>query len=1043
MQCSHSSCFYFRFSKLEKMDTITEEDVSPQTQIELSAPPSPKRPRTNCTMTNDHSGKSRFDFPELLTFRKAISSPSSTTILQENTGLESMAESGDFKDTQLTVTPISRLTTSHTDDAHTGSSEVCVISAEISSKPLLMDEQGSVSETNTLSVYMEDDAGGALAESSKETSSHPDCNRLGKSLEDEPPGGCSLQASNDEDGIQVQNSVSQIQAFTFSSSVERVRCQSDCKVEDVPHDTGFCDTWSQSESNQKRGELGFSENILLIEEKAEGCSAASPPDYTDSTLFCSNPEEHPSGILAESVKNEEEILQLHICEKENVAVCEGETKSRDNENAMSKSSIPSAAECAEGSIVCYDVVLATNIAIESVSHEAEDFCAVKGEHAAGKMIAKAGSETADHTTDTPLPARISQGPTGGDNEASPFSVIDPAIWIETDKEAEEKRRNSESTADVELFASGKVCEMETPLTLCCDVGLSQEVSAPDQFNHQNRTECRDEKEISWQSHSDPQACLLTTDETHRTTGNEGSCHRQSSPCRSPCRPAHPSPAGGGTQENHDTEEDQMKEPDQSSCFPVSPKTQEVEYFVTNDELARMDGETEMKEREGITSFKEEITTEKSPVMEGNLLHKIENHIEHATEEPTGDCVVYIDWTEGNISKHGNTFTHLDEQLGNNVECFSDHSYNVVITTMEGKTEEQEREEASVKTDVQYLEILEKSEHDQQQKEDMTEECISNCTEDKTSKIDEKQENKLSCFSDYQHRAETFMLENKDDLSAFTSPPTSDAVVPSPHELHHLQNADSNPTALNATDRFPPVPSALTLNDRVPGGFDTFEKIQLSLEYEDGLSNSPLLTSLDGQQQLQHSMPEAESNEQEEVPEEVPEEEEKEMDVFECHTENMAKGFLSQDTSYNQFPKCIPASSAHVIAIGRPEQQPNCESSFNSFECFGVELDSRSTPFPVPSKSDSRASDVNEEKFEMKKQFDMVLRELNLYFEISLGDLASESRASSPEQVIDITEALKDDTSICKEEHLRSPEGGSYRDTSSGNCKQNTVNASIL
>ncbi|KAJ4928799.1 hypothetical protein JOQ06_004424 [Pogonophryne albipinna] len=91
------------------------------------------------------------------------------------------------------------------------------------------------------------------------------------------------------------------------------------------------------------------------------------------------------------------------------------------------------------------------------------------------MIAKAGSETADHTTDTPLPARISQGPTGADNEASPFSVIDPAIWIETDKEAEEKRRNSESTADVELFASGKVCEMETPLTLCCDVGLSQEM----------------------------------------------------------------------------------------------------------------------------------------------------------------------------------------------------------------------------------------------------------------------------------------------------------------------------------------------------------------------------------------------------------------------------------------------------------------------------------------------------------------------------------------------------------------------------------------
>ncbi|KAK5853276.1 hypothetical protein PBY51_007078 [Eleginops maclovinus] len=174
------------------------------------------------------------------------------------------------------------------------------------------------------------------------------------------------------------------------------------------------------------------------------------------------------------------------------------------------------------------------------------------------------------------------------------------------------------------------------------------------------------------------------------------------------------------------------------------------------------------------------------------------------------------------------------------------------------------------------------------------------------------------------------------------------------------------------------------------------------------------------------MLEAESNVHEEVPEE---EEEEEMDLFECNTENIAKGFLSQDTSCIQVPNFIPtSSSAKVIAIGCPEKQPNCESSFNSSECF--QDNSQSTPFPVPSKSDSLASDVNSEKFEMKKQFDMVLRELNLYFEISLGDLASESRAPSPEQLRDITEALKDDTSICKEEHLSSPEGGRYRDTSS-------------
>ncbi len=1064
------------------MDKITPEGISPQTERELTSPLSPKRPRTDCTMTNNHGGKSRFDFPELLTFRKTVGFPSSTSMLQTDAGLVCTAECGHIEDeksheqlqgTKLIVTPITKLTTSQMDDAHTGSSEVCFIAAERRFLLLVKDERPPVTGTDKLSSYPVDDAGGVLAEShtskdaSADTSSHPDYERLGKSLEGEPPGGCNLPAGNDEDGRQVQNSVSQIQAFTLCSSDEEVRCRSDCTYEDTLHDRGFCNTWSQSaeveESNQKRDEHGFSENILFSQEKEEGNSPISSSDYADSKTFYSNPEEGPSGKLVESVKNEEKILELQICEKENVAVCDGETV---NENGMSKNSVPSAAEHAEGSIVSYDVVLARNVAIEDVSLEEDDVSGANGEHAAGKMIAKVRSVTADHTTETPVPARIIQELAEGDNDAGPFSVIDPAIWSETDRDAEEKRCNSESTTGVELSPSVKVCVVEMHPPLCSDVRPSHEVSAADQtgqFLHQSRTQqCKDEKEELCQSHTEPQAFSNAANETHNKTVNEGSFCWKSSPSSSPCRPAKPPPAGNGRQESHGTAGHQLKEQDQSGFFPVSfshLKTQEVEYLQT--EVARMDGATEIKEREEITSFEEEIRADEHGKSENSmdletLLQQNEKH-KVTTELSTGDCI--SDSTEGKISKYDNEITHVDEELGNNLEYWSDHPYSAVIPMMEGTTEEQERKE---ETDAHgNSEILVKSEDGRQQQGqqegDMTEaspdECSSEWTEGNLSKTGNKltrvsqheQGNKVSCFSDDRHRAETLMVENRDDLLAFTFPPSSDAVVPGPHELIHSQNADNNPTALNCSDRFSPVPSAYIFYNRAPGGFDTFEKMQLSLDDDDdaGLSNSPLITSLPEQllktpqQQLYCSMPEAESNEHEEVPEEEEEEEEEEgkeeVKRFECHSENMANGFLNSDYSCNELPNFI--SAADVIALGWPEQQPNYESACNSSECLQDDLNPQSTSSTVSSKSDSSASDVNDSpKFEMKKQFDMVLKELSLFFDISMSDFASDSRASSPEQGSDTIEVLEGDTSDCKE-HLTKPELGRHRDASSGICKQ--------
>lgn len=1032
------------------MNKITQEEISPQSVRQISSSRSPKRPRTDWTLTN--GGKSKYDIPDLLTFRKTVGSPSSVSILQKNADLIHTAEYGDMQnekpheqqqDAKLNVIPITKVSTSYTDNRHTGSSgERHFLHPE-------KDEQRTVTETDKLSSYPADDAGGILAEShplkdsSADTSSHPDYQRLGKSLEDETPGGCSLPSGNDEDGRQVRNSVNHIQAVSLSSSDEEVRCHSDYTYKDALHGAG-CNTWSQSavvrESNQKGDEHGFSENILFSKEEKDGKSHVSPSDYGDSKSFCSNPEEDPSRNLAEGGKNYRKKSELQIQENENVAVCDGETKEQVNENNISKNP-PNT----KGSVVSYDAALARNIAIESTSLEVDDFCGANGEHAAGKMIANARSEMADHTTETPMPARISQEPAEGDNDAGSLSVIDPAIWSETDRQAEEKRCNSESIAGVELSQSVNVCEMETPLPLYSDITPLQKILTSDQtrpFYNQSRTQqCKDEKEDICHSYQEPQSYSITTNGTHDMTVDEGSCHWESSPSSSPHRPAKPLPAGDESQESH-TVGHQLKEQDQSGCFFVSLdllKTQEVEYSLTG--IVRMDETTESKEREEMTSFGEEVITDQLGNSEDDMeseekLPQQNKHKEDTTKMSTVDNIT--DWTECEISTCGNKLTIFEDELGKRLECLSDHPYCAKISTMEETTQQKESVEEEMKTDG-YSEISVKSKddllHQNEHKADMTEispyEGISDETEGNklTLGSQDKEGNKLSYFSEYQLKNGTFTVENKDDILAFSFPPTSDAVVPGPHDLSqrcHSKMTDNYHTALNYNDRFSPVPSAITLYDRVPGGFDTFEKIQLSPDDDDdddaGLGNSPLLTSLPGQllktpqRQLHYSMPVAESDEHEEIPEE----EEEEVERFECHTEN-------SDTNCNELTNFI--SAADAIALRWPEQQPNSESIYDSCEHIQEDLDSPS----MSSTDNSPASEVNEgPKFEMKKQFDMVLKELKLFFDISISDFAGDSKEPSPEQCGDITEASEGDT--CKD-HLSSRELGRHRDTSSGNYKQ--------
>ncbi|XP_034999335.1 uncharacterized protein LOC118099147 [Hippoglossus stenolepis] len=977
------------------MDKVIHEDISLQTERELTSPVSQKRPRTDCTVTNNHSGERRFDFPELWTFQKNIGSPSSKHTLQTDLLEMCPAESGDVLDDKphkqpqhsyLIVTPFTKVTAAHTDNVHTGFSKVSFITAERHLLHLGKDEQPPLTETDKLSSYRGDDAGGALAEShtsedtSTDTSSQPDCRRLGKSLEDEPLGGCCSPAGNDKDGRQVQTNVSQVQVFTLSSSDEEVRCQSDCAHEHALHDAGFHNTWSQSAevkaSNQTENKLEFSENIPFGKE--EGSSTRSLCDYQVSKCFSSDPEENPSGNLADFTKNEKKIPEVQTFEKENVAFSEREAK------------IPFVAKCTKGSTDSGVMVLARNIISENASVEDDDFCGLKGEHAAGKIIAKARSEAADHTTETPMPARISEELGEGDNDPGPFSVIDPAMGSETDREAKEKCSNTESTAALERFPSVKVSERET-----------QEVSAHDQAGHRD---------------TEPQACYITINKTQGMDGNESSCQWKSSPSSSPRSPTKPPPAWDGGHESHRSVRSQLKEQDQSDWFPVSLdhlKTQQVEYSQTGS--ARMDESTEVKEGEDMIRFVKQIKTdenlEKEIKSDEELLQNNEKQKENSNEISTGDCI--SDWTEGDISKCNNRLTPVEH------EETTEEKKRVTNVGVENKTDGQENSEVLVKID-----------HDLQLSHVEGTKGNMSKSDNTLSQVSQREQgNELNCFPYFQNRAQTILVESKDDLAVSTSASVSDAVVPCQNESSHSQNANNNTTAQICNDRFSPAPSVFTFYDRVPGGFDTFEKIRLSPDDDDadddaaGLGNSPLLTSLPRQllktseRQLYHSMPGAESDKYEEIPGEEEVGKEK-VARFQCHSDNMAHECLSSDSTCNELPNSI--SLADVIILGWPEQQLNCDSVCDSTALILDEMNPQSTSSTVSDESDS-PSDLNVyPEFEMRKQYNMVLKELNLFFDISINDFANDSKASTPEQCSDTAEAMEGHVSNCKE-HLSSPE----------------------
>ncbi|KAF3702599.1 hypothetical protein EXN66_Car018287 [Channa argus] len=1047
------------------MDRITEEDNGLQTQRELASPPSLKRLRTHCTLTDNHSGESRFDFSELWTFWN--SSPKSNpqnyvflrTVAHKNNQGEKPKE--ETQDTKLIVTPITK-TTTYTNNANTGLSKMCFIAAGKHLVHLGEEHPPTVNKSDKLFSYPLDDAGGALAESQTlkdavpDMSSRPDSKRLLNSHECKANGGCFFPAGNKKNWRQVQDFISQIQVFTLSSSGKKVICQSDCTNEN-----GFCtcQTAEVKVSNQKKDSNGFTK------KEEEGSSPKSSMDYADFESYISYA--YPFRNFAGDAKNVKKILELEIRENENVAICDGETKGQVNENNMSKYSIFPVAECVEESVVSYDVVLVRSNETENVCVETDDLCGVKGEHAAGKMIANVRNETANYATGTHISAKISQDPAEGENNPGVFSVIEPAIWSETDSEAKEKCCNSKRTPGVELSLSIKACETENPLSLCFDVRPLDELSAPNQtrqFNHQSTTkQCKSEKEDLCQSYTEPQVCSITTNELDNITGNQGNIPRSS---------AKPLSAGHARQESHETVGHQLEKQEQSHCFPVrldNLTKQDAEWSET--EIARMDWATDMKDRKEITSFEKEIQIcdyrklEKALESMKECLQQNELH-EDTTVISTCDCI--SDCIDGESSEFDSGITLLRDEQGKTFDYFSDHSYSANMSRMLDTTVDKKGKEVTnvgdeMKTDGhENSKIVVKSKHLQQQIEYETcitevsrVECVGDCTEDQMSTranklillIPNEEESKHS-ICPYQDRAKTCMIENTDDLVAFTPPLTRDAVVPCLNDLSYSQYANSKPTSSNCSDRFPPVPSAFSLYDRMPEGFDTFEKIQLSPDdddsYDAGLNNHLFLTSLPGQllktpqRHISHSIPGTKSKGHDQLLEEE-NKGRREVERFECHTAYMSDGFSNSDTICKELPYI---SAADVIAINWPEQQSNCESIC---EPIRGDLNTQSKSSTGSTESDRPASDISSyPEFEMKKNFDMVLKELSLFFDMSVSDFAS-NRASSPEQCHDITQPLEADL---RKKHLSSTDLGCQRNTVTDEdcsleaCKGDPVDSSI-
>ncbi|XP_054900374.1 uncharacterized protein LOC129369081 [Poeciliopsis prolifica] len=297
-------------------------------------------------------------------------------------------------------------------------------------------------------------------------------------------------------------------------------------------------------------------------------------------------------------------------------------------------------------------------------------------------------------------------------------------------------------------------------------------------------------------------------------------------------------------------------------------------------------------------------------------------------------------------KHGSNLNSIDDEQENELgEAFAANICLNYVTT-EGK--EQNQKEINIDEQKTGEHMQKKSEFEDEIREESSIQDVSEWAENRLSFYNgEDPEQSLSCFAHDQHMPDVSTL--------CTVPPTTDAVVPCPSQ-----------NALHGVRYFP---STFAPNKDALGGFDTFEKIKLFPDDDDGateLLNTP-------QEEQQHLIPVSGS----EIKEKTLEDKKK-------NTENE---LVSSDSSSNEVPNFTPYM----------EKELNCESTNDSSNCSYDELNPQPASSAAPADSDGPSCDLSTSlDVEMKEQFGRVLQELNLFFDISRSEFTRPPSPDLPE-----------------------------------------------
>ncbi|XP_027896860.1 uncharacterized protein LOC114159028 [Xiphophorus couchianus] len=325
------------------------------------------------------------------------------------------------------------------------------------------------------------------------------------------------------------------------------------------------------------------------------------------------------------------------------------------------------------------------------------------------------------------------------------------------------------------------------------------------------------------------------------------------------------------------------------------------------------------------------------------------NLESEWQNKQGDCNSYQ--KEGETQKHGRNLNSIDDKQENELGESFEGNICVTCVTTEGKKQNQ-KVKVGGEINIEEWETGERMQKQSEFEDDIREESpiqdVSEWAETRLSFYNgEDPEQSLGCLAHDQHMPDVSTLH--------TVPPTTDAVVPCPSQ-----------NALHGVRYFP---SAFTPGKDELGGFDTFEKIKLFPDDDDGateLLNTP-------QEEQEHHMQVAESEINEKTLEDKKE-----------YTEN---GFDSSDSSSNDVPNFTP----------NLEKEPNSGSTNDSSLCSHDELNPQSASSAAPTDSDGPSCDLSTSfDFEMKEHFGRVLQELNLFFDISRNEFTRPPSPDLPE-----------------------------------------------